>query len=387
MPSPTCLTMTNKELFYLTGKCMMLDEVPAFKNEITQKIQEGSVDWRKFVALCSNHLILPAIYLKFRSHGIIELLPADLSEYLKYIYELNLSRNNQILEQLEDLTIILNKSEIYPVFLKGSAHLLDELYSDHGERIMGDIDFLVPEKEYLKTVGLLEKEGYVNISPYPAYFEVESLKHYPPVFKEGFPAYLEIHQALTEHRLSWFNPRIATTDKKTVKPFKGCYVLSDHYKIIHNFVHTQLHHGGHINGLVSIRDLYDLFLLSKRSDLKQTLPHIRCRRKAIAYFAFAGRAFGLGDRFFAGNNFSGRLFSKKHDLNLSSPAFYKIHQSAIFILQRIFIGYASQILQSLYSKKVRRSVMNRLSDRKWYIAHFQTYRTFFGHRPNRPNEK
>jgi hypothetical protein len=41
-----------------------------------------------FVRLCSNHLILPVIYLKFKAHKLIEHLPDELAEFLKEIYDL-----------------------------------------------------------------------------------------------------------------------------------------------------------------------------------------------------------------------------------------------------------------------------------------------------------
>jgi hypothetical protein len=106
----------------------MLDEDPGFKQEIISKIEAGTIDLQKFSAACSEHLIIPSIYLKFKSHNIIYYLPEAFSEYLKYIYDLNLSRNNRILEQLQDITALLNSHSIYPVFLKGAGNLLDDLY-------------------------------------------------------------------------------------------------------------------------------------------------------------------------------------------------------------------------------------------------------------------
>jgi len=371
--------MTNKELFYFTGKCLMLDEDPGFKQEIYDKISADAIDWQKFAALCSNHLILPVIYLKFLSHGVIEYLPEEFSEYLKEIYELNLARNNQILHQLSEITAIMNKSNIHPVFLKGAANLLDELYSNIGERIMGDIDFLVPEKDYLPTAKIFEAEGYSMYGPL-LYFDIKLLKHYPPLSKPGVPAYLEIHQFLTEDNLSWFNPGIVDQEKITVKALKGCFVLSDRHKIIHNFIHGQLHHGGHTNGIVSFRDLYDLYLLSKRSSIKETLPQIKSKRKAIAYFVFAGKALGLGGRFYPKSNFSAWLFLKKHDLNLSSATFYYTYRGIVFIEQKIFIKYIGQFFKSFYSKNVRQSVIKRLTDRNWYIAQLHVFIDFFARR-------
>ncbi|HAQ21344.1 MAG TPA: hypothetical protein DCR40_19255 [Prolixibacteraceae bacterium] len=57
---------------------------------------------------------------------------------------------------MDDITAILNKENIQPVFLKGTANLLDGLYSDVGERMIGDIDFLVKEEDYLKAAELLK---------------------------------------------------------------------------------------------------------------------------------------------------------------------------------------------------------------------------------------
>ena len=67
--------MTYKETFYFAGKCLTLDEHPAFRGEILQAIESGSINWEDFVRLCSDHLILPAIFLKFKAQWLIPHLP------------------------------------------------------------------------------------------------------------------------------------------------------------------------------------------------------------------------------------------------------------------------------------------------------------------------
>lgn len=369
--------MTNKELFYFAGKCLTLDEDPGFSREIISKIESDSIDWLKFSALCSDHLILPVIYLKFLSHGVVEYLPDEFSAYLHEIYELNLTRNTRILEQLLEITGILNKSDIYPVFLKGAAHLLDELYTNIGERILGDIDFLVPEKDYFLSAKLLENNGYSKYENEANYFEVDSLKHYPPLVKEGSAAYIEIHRLVTHKEMSWFNFGTIDQEKKEPKTLKGCYVLSDKHKIIHNFVHSQLHHRGHIYGIVSLRDIYDLYLLSKRSDLEEALVQIKSKQKAIAYFALTRKALGLDKRLYPGSTFSTWLFLKKHDLNLGSSVFYQTYRTIVYLSRRLFIGYIGQTIKSFYNKSIRKSLINRLSDPKWYKAHILYHIDFF----------
>lgn len=368
--------MTNLEMFYFTGRCLTLEEHPGLKEEIIEMIAADAIDWKKFVALCSNHLILPAIYVKFKSQEIIEYLPEEVSDFLKEIYELNLARNNQILKQLQEVTGILNKGNVYPVFLKGAGHLLDGLYSDIGERMMGDIDFLVPEKDYLLSAKLLENEGYSMAGEFYGE-DIGRLKHYPGLLKPGAPAHLEIHRLpVVEAYQSWFNPEIVDRDKKTVSSLKGCFVLADKHNIIHNFIHSQLGHSGHLNGIVGFRELYDFYLLSKRTEVKQTIPDIKPKQKAIAYFVFAGKAFGLSGMFYPTSNLSSWIFTKKHDLNYRSKAFYYTYRTIIYITKRIIIGFTGQIIKSFYSGKMRQSVFKRLSDRRYLRDHLDSHKSF-----------
>jgi hypothetical protein len=368
--------MNNNELFYFTGRCLTLDDVPGFRKVIIEKITTDAIDWEKFVTLCSNHLIVPSIYLKFQTHDILRYLPDELSEYFKEISDLNVVRNSQILLQLEEIISKLNSHNIYPIFLKGSGNLLDQLYQDKGERILGDIDFLVPKKDYLLAAKLLEEEGYSIFAPIDE--EIEKMKHYPRISKPGYPAILEIHQLPVKKRCqSWFNSEMIEKDKKPLASFPGSYVLSDNHNIILNFIHSQLDHEGHLYGIVSFRDLYDLYLLSKRTPLTQTINNIKTRKMAIAYFAFARKVFGLNELFFPETNFTARLFAKKHDLNHGSVFFYHSYRSIIYLIKHTIKGPFGQIIQSFYSKEMRQSIYNRLTNPKWYPAHLHYYSNLF----------
>ncbi|MDP2336711.1 MAG: nucleotidyltransferase family protein [Bacteroidota bacterium] len=372
--------MTDKELFYFTGKCLMLDEQTRYRHEIIDVSSTNRINWQQFVTLCSDHLILPVIYLKFQSQDVLQFMPEVLSEYLKEIYELNVSRNQLILIQLQEITHVLNQHNIFPTFLKGSGNLLDGLYSDIGERILGDIDFLVPEKDYLEAARIMESEGYTKTSPTPEYLDVKSMKHYPRLSHTGFAASIEIHRLpVPENYQSWFNTAIIDQEKKPVASLAGCFVQCDHHKIIHNFIHSQLSNSGHANGIVSFRDLYDLYLLSGRTAVQEILPQIRSRQKekAIAYFVFAGKALGISGRFYPKSNLTSWLFSKKHDLNMRSNSFYQVNRSIYFLGHQLFAKYMGQFIRSFYSRRMRHSLIGRLSDRNWYHTHMNYYRSFF----------
>ena len=211
--------MTNKELFYFAGKCLSLDEQPEFREEIIQRSYDDLIDWQRFVKLCSNHLVLPVIYIKFRAHHILDHLPEELAQFLVEVYELNEERNRQVRNQLEIIIGLLNQNNIYPILLKGTGNLLDDVYSDLGERIIGDIDILVLEEDYLKSARLLEQEGYSH--NLPPFFDINTMKHYPRLYKRGMHVDVEIHRIPVREEFSkQFNTNIILEEKKAINTTK-----------------------------------------------------------------------------------------------------------------------------------------------------------------------
>ena len=371
--------MTNLEMFYFVGRCLSIDEHPEFRDVIVQKISDDEIEWAQFVRLCSNHLILPVIYLKFKTYKLIEHLPEELAEFLKEIYDLNLARNEQILLQINDILKLLNANQIYPTFLKGTGNLLDGLYSDKGERMIGDIDFLVPAEDYLKAARILEEDGYVK-NPN---FVSDSLnpKHYPSLFKVGVPAIVEVHRMIVPQRYGkMFNFEIL--EKKRIVTFSDAnfFVLSDFHNTILNFIHSQLSHGGHLNGIVSFRDIYDLYLISRRIKAFSVIYYIQHKRKAVTYFVFAGRALNLPTYFYPKVTIGSKLFYLKHSLNHTSAVFYNANRIILFFYDKIFYVYLKILIQSVYSQKMRHTVLSCLSRKDWYRDQYITLSNFF--RPN-----
>ncbi|MGM0408483.1 MAG: nucleotidyltransferase family protein, partial [Bacteroidota bacterium] len=251
--------MTQSEIYYFAGKCLILDKNPEFRKKVLEVCQNDLMDWKQFVAICSNNLILPAICLKFRSHNILEHLPHDLSEHLLEIYELNRERNNLIVEQIKSITAVLNGQNIFPLFFKGAGNLIDDVYSDIGERLMYDIDFLVPEKDFLTSAEIMMDHGYLSYSEIDFLENLPNLKvlpkwmhHYPALYHPDFPASIEIHRMPTHNKSKWFNQGIINAEKKAASTLKGCFVPSFQHRIIHNFIHSQLSHKGYLFGNIPL---------------------------------------------------------------------------------------------------------------------------------------
>lgn len=369
--------MSKIELHRLACLCLSLDCRPEFKSDIITSFQDDNI-CLDFIRFCRNKLILPTVYLKLKKHEILPFLPVDFVDFLTEVYQLNLTRNESILKQLQQILDILNEKEIYPTLLKGAGNLVDGIYSDVGERMMSDIDFLVSESEYLLSAELLQNAGYRKYVEVSGYQNIMEMKHFPKLYHPDFPGAVEIHRIPVDvNYLNGFNQDLIDAEKRRAKLIGGCYVLSDKHKIAHNFIHCQLSNEGFLFGGLPLRDIYDLYLFSERMPLQDVLPHIKEREKAIAYFALASEVLHINFDFPGKRNFSYKILKNKHDLNLKSQFLYRLYRGSVFIFQRIFIGYIGQFFQLFFSKEIRKSVFKRLSTRKWYKDHLSLYKRFF----------
>ncbi|MBK5245622.1 MAG: nucleotidyltransferase family protein, partial [Eubacteriaceae bacterium] len=155
----------------------------------------------------------------------------QLSSHLENIYELNKKRNLEIIQQVDQINTILKHENISPVYLKGTGNLLDQLYSDPGERMIGDIDLLVKEFDYLKTIDTIISLGYnyekrelaSNVLP----------KHFNRLYRQDVPADVEIHRVPVNILFSGkFNTEMIFANRIPAQGKEDCYVPSTEHRII-----------------------------------------------------------------------------------------------------------------------------------------------------------
>ena len=368
--------MTYKEIYYFTGQCLSLDEHTGFRRTIVKKIQNEDINWEDFVQLCSDHLVIPAIYLRFKAHGILNILPEELTRILTEIYQANRVRNAQILLQIDHLTAALHPLLIYPVFLKGTANLLDGLYSDLGQRMIQDIDFLVIEEDYLRTADLLESMGYSHHQT--NYMDYKDLKHYPRLYKYGEPAVVEIHRLpVTEKYTDQFNSAMIFRDKKAIAGKPGIYVPSDRHKLIQTFIHSQLAHKGHVYKQSSFRGFNDLYMLSKRIPVFTLSGLTRHGKKAISWLVFGQRVLGLPGLFYPFETRGAKWFCLRYDLAISYARSYNVYTFIKKLNYLLFVRYAGGFLKAILQEKQRLSVYRRLKSPQWYGAHLMSFKEYF----------
>jgi hypothetical protein len=363
-------------LYNLACKCLMLDEQPQGAGEIAEILSSGKVSLENFIFFCDGHLALPAVYKKLKDNKLLELFPSDFAAHLNEIYEMNRTRNEGIIRQAEDIAVLFHRNNFTPVFLKGTAFLLDKLYTDPGERLASDIDLLVSENDYLKAAEILMNSGYEN--HFRFFSDVKMLKHYPRLFRKDVPADVEIHRLpVNTEYAKVFSSELIFRHKKSIPGKTHCYVPDDTHKIVHNFIHSQLSNSGYRYRHISLRDLYDLFLLSKRAKPETALPFIEERIKAEGYFLFSAKMTGLKDDFFITENKEAKRRVTQLSRALKYPRISLFVKTMMKLYDLIFKRYLGRILKATFQKSSRQYIRMRLSDPHWYKLHLKGLKKYF----------
>ncbi len=232
--------MTPLEVQQIIGRLLAPNATPDCNGELRTWITEGSIDWRQMVAIASEHLVAPALSLKLQQRGLLALLDLELRNYLSSLAGLNRQRNQQILNQMADLIHVLDDIGVTPLFLKGTAHVLLGLYSNLSQRVIGDIDLLVPKEHLVECVVALRDHGYVDTSrpkPLPP-----NHHHAHPLIHNLHPAAVELHTHLIAKRWRSALPTAHVVDNATQHEVDGQTVLLPYPEdlIVHNIAHSQL---------------------------------------------------------------------------------------------------------------------------------------------------
>lgn len=344
--------MTHAELYYFICRCLTMDTNPERRPGVESDLVTGRVPWEAFVWMGSSHFVLPALYSAFKRHALLPLLPADLAEHLSGIYHLNFDRNQQILQQSKELVRMLNQGGIEPVFLKGAGHLLQNLYPDPGDRVMSDIDILVPENQVEAAAAILYAGGYAHPKAFADY-NFDKHHHLPGFEHPGTVAMVELHHSALAGNFGKLLPITEIlSDRKKITGLNA-WVLSTNHQRVLNFVHDQLVDDDFTYKTMLIKGLYDFFLLSKQGSAAEGRPVIKGFEKQFkAYCYFVHVAFGNPETaMYAANTFSKR-YKRHFDYLMDHPKVFSLYQLAV--LYRIRVKVVTEtIFTAPFSKSAR----------------------------------
>jgi hypothetical protein len=253
------------------------------RDEIEIILKTTDVDWESVVKLSASHYVFPTLYCNLKRVDFLKYLPTDLVEYMKHINNLNRDRNTQINQQAQELNSLLLANNITPIFLKGTGNLLADLYKDIAERMMGDIDFIFSKEDYPKAITILRESGYSEVENLK-YYHPEA-KHYRRLKKENNIAAIEIHkELLIEKYANEFNYSFVEKDSQIIN---GAAVLSYANKLNLSIIANQINDSGFYYKTMALRNAYDVFLLSKKTNAKDAVNTLSKLRHPLNCFLAA----------------------------------------------------------------------------------------------------
>ena len=261
------LKVNYKKTLFFIAKCLTISLEDKNRQEIELILKTTHIDWDSVVKVSTSHYVFPALYCNLKRADFLQYIPHELVSYMKHITDLNRERNKQILQQAQELNILLLANNITPVFLKGTGNLLAGIYDDIAERMVGDIDFIFSKEDYLKAILVLRESGYSDASKYKYHFP--STKHYRRLQKENNIAAIEIHkELLLEKYTNEFNYSFVEKDSQVISEVN---VLSYANKLNLSIIANQINDDGFSYKTMPLRNAYDVFLLSKKTNAKDAV--------------------------------------------------------------------------------------------------------------------
>jgi len=220
----------------------------------------------QFVALASEHLVTPVL------HAVAPAgLPPDLADYLAASHTLNDMRNAVFSPELEEIACWLNARDVVPVVLKGGASLLSGLYRSRADRMVTDIDLLVPAHRLDDCVADLHGRGFGET-------RMSSLErwqrtggdhhHYPSLCAEGRLFGVELHFKVVSPEVDAVLPAAEVLQR--AHPFvlgSACLALPHPaHRLAHNVLHAYSVDRRRRKLPVSLRQLLEFVLLLRDAE-------------------------------------------------------------------------------------------------------------------------
>lgn len=231
-----------------------------FKNEdsvlITQ-LETSDIDWENLVKTASRHLVLTTVYCRLKQKNLLNYLPKDLQKYLEELTSINRNRNKKLIQEAQILVNILDHHNIQYVFIKGMAMLLGGYYKDLGERMIGDFDILVTEKDLEKTFDIFKKEGYDKLVKFN--YKRPNFRHLPRQIDEHKLAAIELHRHILNPS---YRDLISLEDVfKNKRMIKNKAIPSQNHLNLINILTTQLNDNSYYYNIINFKNSYDSLVL------------------------------------------------------------------------------------------------------------------------------
>lgn len=353
--------MTYKETLFFIGKCLTVNHEKHNKEIVEKELKSNSVDWESVVKVSTSHFVFPALYCNLKKANFLSYLPTDLVDYMKHITDLNRERNLQIISQAKEINKLLLANNITPIFLKGTGNLLEGLYDDIAERMVGDIDFIISKNEYPKAIYTLHKSGYKKV--HNTDYDFPQFKHYPRLNKENAIGAIEVHkEILTEKYTKEFNYDLI---KEDIQIINGVSLLSFNNQLAISTFAKQINDHGFYYKNINLRNAYDVFLLSKKTEAKVVLNQFNKLKTPLnCFLALCSKTFNQPDSIQFNENKDTKRYLESFNKIITSKDYKEKHIKEVD--KKINRNHQlKMIYKSIFDKEHRSWFLKAIKDKKW----------------------
>ncbi len=347
--------MTSKETLFFIGKCLTINHEEHNKVLVESILETDEINWDDVVKISTAHYVFPALYCNLKKADFLDYLPDDLAEYMQHITDLNRERNEQIITQAKELNELLLKNDITPIFLKGTGNLLEGLYDDIAERMVGDIDFLVAEKDCFKAFNLLQETGYVKIGEL-----YDEHRHLPRLTHPKKIAAIELHrEMLRKEKSVYFN---FDSIKNSTITINNMHFLSFKNQIKLTIFSKFINDDAYQLKTISLRPAYDILCLSDKEDLNLDKNEYLSKELNAGLSVYTS-ILSIQQKVYATFDNNTIIYTKKAIASIGKNN--KTSRSFLFLKHRIVI-----ILKAFSKKSYLKFVLSKFLDRNWYKRRF-----------------
>ena len=320
------------------------------ENEVLKGIDPDNINFEKLITLASGHLMLPALFFNINKKNVSYLFPEDFIEYIKEIYSINKARNTVLLKEAKELSELLYKNNIKHIFLKGTALLLSNVFEDIGERMVGDIDFIIQHKDEENVKKVLYNNNYSSL------FWIFKPTHLTRIVPENKTIAIEPHLEFLEpkHRCFFNSKELLNDFKEEIKMIK---TPRKPFLFDHCIYAIHLRDKGFFNSNYSHRSIYDIYKLDCKKSL--TIKNIK-KDIFIKHFFLTIAEFKIFDMPISSSflsSYSDKLFKF---LVIQLFKFFPIYRK---IIEKNFI-----LIQLFFNSELKKRVLTKI----WIHYHHKT---------------
>ena len=232
--------------------------------------------------------------------------------------------------------------------------------------MLGDIDFIFSKEDYPKVISILRENGYFENK----IFHYKSLpyrpfRHYQRLTKKNRIGAIEIHSELLTIKkyANEFNYNFVKKDSQVIK---GVIVLSYANKLNLSIIANQINDNGFYYKTMALRNAYDVFLLSKKTNAKDAVSILdKLTNPLNCFLAACDEVFNKVDSLEYNNTKKAASYLSVFDSQFTNPILTKRRHKSIkiylFVISRFNIIY-----KSIIYKRYRIWLFSRLTSLAFY---------------------